>query len=224
MLFQSDLTVYLRIPLPHVLETQDSIATTVNGLNFTYLAGNFFQNNYHVLPTMVDHVVQGAVGEAEGGSGGSSTKMTHLVDCYCGSGLFALSAAAHFEQVVGIEINQKAIEEASANAAANGISNSAFVAATAADIFSQIRDFPRDTTAVVVDPPRKGCSDEFLEQLYEFKPKRIVYLSCDPATQARDARGILEDSGGGYRITSIQPFDLFPMTRHIENLIVFERE
>ena len=84
-----------------------------------------------------------------------------------------------------------------------------------------VRDFPKETTTVVVDPPRKGCSNEFLDQLYQFAPQRVVYMSCDPATQARDAEGIV---GAGYEITSVQPFDLFPQTRHIECLVIFERK
>jgi tRNA/tmRNA/rRNA uracil-C5-methylase (TrmA/RlmC/RlmD family) len=85
-----------------------------------------------------------------------------------------------------------------------------------------VSDFPRETTVVVLDPPRKGCSGKFLEQLYEYSPQRIVYMSCGPATQARDAKGIVEV--GGYDIVSIQPFDLFPQTKHIECLIVFEKK
>jgi 23S rRNA (uracil1939-C5)-methyltransferase/tRNA (uracil-5-)-methyltransferase len=187
------------------------LTTTVRGLNFQYLAGNFFQNNLHVVPLMVDHVVEQAVG------GGG---MTHLADCYCGSGLFAVSAAAHFDTCVGIEINDKAVEEATANAARNNITNCMFVASKAEGIFDEIQDFPRDTTAVVLDPPRKGCSPEFLQQLYEFRPRRIVYMSCDPTTQARDAEGIV---GAGYSIVTVQPFDLFPQTRHIECLMILER-
>jgi tRNA (uracil-5-)-methyltransferase len=127
-----------------------------------------------------------------------------------------LSAAKHFEVITGIEINKQAIEEATANAVTNEITNCEFKAASAENIFSVIQDFPRDTTAVVLDPPRKGCSEEFLEQLYEFAPRRIVYMSCDPTTQARDAAGIV---AAGYKITSVQPFDIFPQTRHIECLI-----
>jgi 23S rRNA (uracil1939-C5)-methyltransferase/tRNA (uracil-5-)-methyltransferase len=200
-----------------------------------------------MLPVMVKYVVEAAVkGNAK------NEKMTHLIDCYCGSGLFCLSSAASFEQCVGIEVNAKAVEEATANAELNGIENCAFVAASAEAIFesttpikglvlaeddtdeadvsieaktaslspSLVQDFPRDTTVVVCDPPRKGCSEEFLEQLYNFGPQRVVYMSCDAATQARDARGIVD---AGYTITSVQPFDLFPQTRHIECLMIFER-
>eukprot|EP00977_Amphora_coffeiformis_P009275 scaffold2103_cov185-Amphora_coffeaeformis.AAC.20 len=188
------------------------ITTTVDGLSFSYRAGNFFQNNYYVLPLMVEHVVKEAV---RGGS------MTHLADCYCGSGLFALSAAKHFEKVVGIEINDKAIAEATANAKNNAITNCEFLAASAENIFDVIPNFPRDQSVVVVDPPRKGCSEEFLEQLYNFGPARVVYMSCDPTTQARDAAGLVEH---GYKITSVLPFDLFPQTRHIECLMILDRE
>jgi 23S rRNA (uracil1939-C5)-methyltransferase/tRNA (uracil-5-)-methyltransferase len=134
---------------------------------------------------------------------------------------------------VGIELNQRAIEEATANAQLNGIENTQFVAASAEAIFTsppklqvgeyeQVSDFPRDETVVVLDPPRKGCSEEFLKQLYDYSPQRIVYMSCGPATQARDAKGIVEI--GGYEITSIQPFDLFPQTKHVECLMIFEKK
>jgi len=188
------------------------LTTTVRGLDFSYRAGNFFQNNYYVLPLMVDHVVK----EATRGD-----DMTHLADCYCGSGLFAISAAAHFKKVVGIEINDKAIAEATANAKKNDITNCEFQAASAENIFSVIQDFPRDTTAVVLDPPRKGCSTDFLNQLLDFAPRRIVYMSCDATTQARDAVSLVAE--GAYRITAVQPFDLFPQTRHIECLMILER-
>jgi 23S rRNA (uracil1939-C5)-methyltransferase/tRNA (uracil-5-)-methyltransferase len=214
-----------------VTDPTQRVTTSVSGIQFRFLAGNFFQNNPHMLPVMVDHIVAAATrpGRKNG------TEMTHLIDCYCGSGLFCLTAASSFQVLVGIEVVDKAVEEARENAALNEIRNCAFVAASAEAIFEAkepvllpslqreaclVSDFPRDETVVVVDPPRKGCSSEFLDQLYKFAPQRIVYMSCDPATQARDAKGIVEH---GYEITSIQPFDLFPQTRHIESLIVFER-
>jgi 23S rRNA (uracil1939-C5)-methyltransferase/tRNA (uracil-5-)-methyltransferase len=135
--------------------------------------------------------------------------------------LFALSAAAHFHRVVGIEINDKAIREATANAQANNITNCQFLAASAEHIFDVIADFPRDTSVVVIDPPRKGCSETFLEQLVAFQPARLVYMSCDPTTQARDAALLVPQ---GYHITSVQPFDLFPQTRHIESLMILDRD
>jgi tRNA/tmRNA/rRNA uracil-C5-methylase (TrmA/RlmC/RlmD family) len=247
-------TILLRDANEGVVTDNNAYVTTTvavpqhanGGLDFRFLAGNFFQNNPFMLPVMVKYVVEAAVkGNAK------NEKMTHLIDCYCGSGLFCLSSAASFEQCVGIEVNAKAVEEATANAELNGIENCAFVAASAEAIFesttpisgivlaedatdeaaadkaertslspSLVQDFPRDTTVVVCDPPRKGCSEEFLEQLYKFGPQRVVYMSCDASTQARDARGIVD---AGYTITSVQPFDLFPQTRHIECLMIFER-
>jgi len=241
-----------------VVETDPNVYVTavVGDLTFRFMAGNFFQNNPFVLPVMVDHVVEAAVRR-----NGRGEKMTHLIDCYCGSGLFCLSSSAHFEVCVGIEVNEKAVEEARINARSNGIRNCEFVAASAEAIFESrepvtlktlvpstttknmaitttdnasppstartntrpsilVDDFPRDTTTVIIDPPRKGCSPEFLEQLYQFRPERVVYMSCDPATQARDSSGIV---AAGYRIVAIQPFDLFPQTRHIECLATFER-
>jgi len=231
-----------------VTDNNEYMTTTVKDVTFKYQAGNFFQNNNFMLPLMVDAVVDAATadavvststttsdGDQQQQSQHQKSKIRYLIDCYCGSGLFALSAASHFDLCVGIEVNEKAVEEATENAHSNGISNCQFAAASAEAIFTsppeltiegfqnlKVQDFPRDETVVVVDPPRKGCSNQFLEQLYEYSPQRIVYMSCGPATQARDAKGIVEI--GGYTMTSIQPFDLFPQTKHIESLIVFEKK
>ncbi|KAG7342328.1 RNA methyltransferase, TrmA family protein [Nitzschia inconspicua] len=213
-----------------VTDHNQYMTTTVKDLQFRYQAGNFFQNNNYVLPLMVDAVVEAATKPV------SVTGMppSYLIDCYCGSGLFAVSAAKHFKLCVGIEVNEKAAGEATENAKLNSIDNCQFVAASAEAIFTspptltiagfeelKVQDLDRQQTVVVLDPPRKGCSPEFLQQLYEYSPQRIVYMSCGPATQARDAKGIVEV--GGYDIVSIQPFDLFPQTKHIESLVVFEK-
>jgi 23S rRNA (uracil1939-C5)-methyltransferase/tRNA (uracil-5-)-methyltransferase len=213
-----------------VTDHREYMTTTIKGKKFRYLAGNFFQVNNYMLPLMIDSVIEAATRPTKAGE-----KPLYLLDCYCGSGLFALSAASNFDLCVGIEVNDKAIEEATQNAKANDIENCQFLAASAEAIFTSppkvqmegkekqsVCDFPRDKTVVVVDPPRKGCSEEFLKQLYEYSPERVVYMSCGPATQARDAKGIIEI--GGYEIVSIQPFDLFPQTKHVESLIVFERK
>lgn len=229
-----------------VTDNNRYVTADVNDLTFRFRAGNFFQNNPYVLPLMVDGVVSAAARPpAWAENEDEEAKMTHVVDCYCGSGLFCLSASKDFEVCVGIEVNELAVSEARENARSNGIRNCAFVAASAEAIFDgddpvaavppagkrgasssggaatmRVRDFPRGNTAVVLDPPRKGCSEEFLTQLCAFRPQRVVYMSCDPATQARDAKALVED---GYDIISTQPFDLFPQTRHIECLVVFER-
>ena len=208
------------------VETDNNVyvKTTVKDLVFRFKAGNFFQNNPFMLPKMVDLVVDAATAPSPTGKA-----MTHLIDCYCGSGLFAIGSSSSFEACVGIEVNELAVEEARENAALNNIENCAFVSASAEAIFDPatlegesdmiVGDFPRETTVVVIDPPRKGCSVEFLEQLHAYKPQRLVYMSCDPATQARDTKYIVSY---GYEIVSVQPFDLFPQTRHIECLATFE--
>jgi tRNA (uracil-5-)-methyltransferase len=170
---------------------------------------------------MITHVIQEA--SAPTGDDNPKTKMTHLVDCYCGSGLLAIAGASHggFDTAIGIEVNSEAVKEAAANAELNGISNAKFLAASAENIFSEIKDYPRESTVVIMDPPRKGASEEFLEQLLLFRPKKIVYLSCDISTQARDAKILCGSETSRYVLGSIQPIDLFPQTRHIECCAVF---
>ena len=141
------------------------------------------------------------------------------MDAYCGSGLFALAAARVFERVVGVEVSESSVAFARENAAANGIANAAFTAGDASAIFAGL-DFAGDDAAVVIDPPRKGCDEVFLRQLFAFRPRSVVYVSCDPATQMRDLKGFL---AAGYEVTAVQPFDLFPQTRHLECVITLSR-
>ena len=143
-----------------------------------------------------------------------------MVDAYCGSGLFALGAAPAFERVAGIEISASAVDFATANAAANGIGHAVFRAGSAEAIFAGL-EFPPDETAVIIDPPRKGCDEVFLRQLFVYGPRRVVYVSCDPATQMRDLKHFL---AAGYALTTVQPFDLFPQTRHLECVVTLVKE
>ena len=188
------------------------ITQTVNEVEFQFKAGEFFQNNAYVLPLMVNHVVEQARGR----------ECEYLIDAYCGAGLFSLCSAPYFVQVYGIEISQLSIDAASRNAKINGIENAKFLCGSSEKIFgsAQVQALPRDKTVIIVDPPRKGCDHVFLDQLFAFRPRKIVYMSCDPATQARDCRII---TTAGYTVTDVTPFDLFPQTRHIENCMTFER-
>ena len=204
-------TLLLRAANGEVLTSPDQTAIEiVNGIRFEFQAGDFFQNNPFILPAFVDH----AVNEARA----SGAKF--LVDAYCGSGLFALSAAAHFQEVLGVEISESAIEKASHNARLNDITNARFLAADASAIFDKVTS-PPDDTVVLIDPPRAGCSPEFLAQLFAFGPKSVVYVSCNPATQMRDLVAFNE---AGYQLRKVQPFDLFPQTRHLECVMTLERE
>ncbi|HXN34935.1 MAG TPA: class I SAM-dependent RNA methyltransferase [Opitutaceae bacterium] len=177
-------------------------------LRLDFLARDFFQNNPFILPAFACYVRDQA----------RLSGARFLVDAYCGSGLFALAAAGAFERVAGVEVSESSVGFARANAAANGIPNAVFTAGDASSIFAGL-DFPGRDTAVVIDPPRKGCDESFLRQLLDFRPRAVVYVSCDPATQMRDLRGFLE---AGFAVTAVQPFDLFPQTRHLECVITLE--
>ena len=178
-------------------------------LRLGFLARDFFQNNPFILPAFAAYVRDQA----------RSSGARFLVDAYCGSGLFALAAARSFERVTGVEVSESSVAFARENAAANGISNVSFVAGDASAIFSGL-GFPANDTAVVIDPPRKGCDEAFLGQLFSFGPRAVVYVSCDPATQMRDLKVFL---AAGYVAAAVQPFDLFPQTRHLECVITLAR-
>ena len=190
-----------------ITETIAAADPVAKPLQLHFLARDFFQNNPFILPAFTRYVREQA----------AASGARFLVDAYCGSGLFALSAAAAFEQVAGIELSESSIRFARENATANGIANATFQAGDASSIFAGLGAhapaFAAAETAVIIDPPRKGCDESFLQQLFAFGPRAVVYVSCDPATQMRDLKGFL---AAGYRLTAAQPFDLFPQTRHLE--------
>ena len=209
--FKRGATVLLRATDGRIETNPKATATeTVGELTFQFLAGDFFQNNPFILPLFTGYAAKQAV------AGGAK----YLVDAYCGSGLFALTLAKHFEKVSGVEVSETSCEWARKNAKANGITNAEFLTASAEAIFDVI-SFPAAESAVLIDPPRKGCTPEFLEQLIAFGPARVVYVSCDPATQVRDLKQLSE---GGYALTDVQPFDLFPHTRHLECVMTLVKE
>lgn len=199
-------TLLLRHTLEGVTTNHAKVVTErVGDRVFQFKAGDFFQNNPNVLPKMVDHVIAEA----------SSTGLPHLIDAYCGSGLFSISAASRFETCIGIEISETSIEWARANAHLNQITNCIYQVGDAKEIFQNVRFDPKQSV-LIIDPPRKGCDKAFLDQVAQFLPASIVYVSCDPATQARDVKELIRY---GYTISTVQPVDLFPQTRHIENVV-----
>ncbi len=189
---------------------RNPVSEKVGDLNFHFLAGDFFQNNPFILPAFTSYAAEQAKG----------AQQKYLLDAYCGSGLFAISLAQHFEKVVGIEVSETSADWARKNAQTNRIKTPEFIAASAEQLFQDIT-FPGEETSVVIDPPRKGCSPDFLEQLFKFGPSKVVYISCNPATQMRDLKSFLEQ---GYQINKIQPFDLFPQTRHLECVVTLAKQ
>ncbi|MEP6652874.1 MAG: class I SAM-dependent RNA methyltransferase [Myxococcales bacterium] len=185
------------------------VTERVGDLELEFFAREFFQNNPFLLPRLVDFVVEAAA------AGGAPV----LVDTYTGSGLFALAAARRFSSVVGVEVSPGAVRAARDNAQRNNITNARFVTSDAARIFAEVT-VSGDEAAVIVDPPRKGCGDAFLSQLAAFGPATIVYVSCNPETLARDC-DVLQRAG--YQVEALQPFDMFPQTRHLECVAVLKR-
>ena len=203
-------TLFLREVIEGVVtDPEEIVSERVGSRTYQFKAGEFFQNNPFLLPEIANYVCEEA----------SGVGIRHLVDAYCGSGLFAVSASERFEQCVGVEISASSASWARANAAINRLENCEFIVGSASEVFADV-PFSGGTAALVIDPPRKGCDGDFLDQTIAFSPSRIVYVSCDPATQARDIEILLSN---GYQIEKVQPFDLFPQTRHVESVATLSR-
>ena len=166
---------------------------------------SFFQNNFFLLPELV--------GTVRGFLRDSGVK--HLVDLYCGVGFFGIDLAGAVESFVGVEYDQLAIKSARKNAETRKISNGEFVAAKAEEVFVEVlKRFSPEATAVILDPPRKGCQPEILQLLREKRPAQVVYVSCHPATMARDLNILCGD--GVFDLARVQPLDMFTQTQHVE--------
>lgn len=190
---------------------------------FTNTAGSFFQNNNSILPTFTQYIRDHIMPPT------STTEppIKYLIDAYSGSGLFTITLASLFTTSTGIDISGPSIDSARENANLNKLppSQCTFIAADAPELFKSVT-YPNDETVVVIDPPRKGCDESFLSQLLKFGPRRVVYVSCNVHTQARDV-GVLvkgmEEGGVKYNIESLRGFDFFPQTGHVEGVAVLSR-
>lgn len=189
---------------------KDTICDSILGLDFTISPHSFFQVN----PLQTEKLYQEALTLAE--LDGEKT----VLDIYCGIGTISLCAAKHAKKVVGVEIVDAAIEDAKKNAALNKLKNTEFFCGAAEDIVPRLIDSGERPDVVIIDPPRKGSDEKTLSAILTAAPSRIVYVSCNPATLARDAKYLLE---GGYHMTSTTPVDMFPNTEHIECAAKFER-
>jgi tRNA (uracil-5-)-methyltransferase len=196
---------------------------------FVNPAGSFFQNNNSILPVFTQYIREHILPTTP------EHNITHLIDAYSGSGLFTITLSALFKSSLGIDISSSSIDSATTNARLNNLPNTTtrFIAADAAKLFASISS-PAKETVVMIDPPRKGCDESFLRQLVEYGPQRVVYVSCNVHTQARDV-GVLVggmmgvDGGFGkgegcYEIESLRGFDFFPMTGHVEGVAVLRRK
>ena len=143
-----------------------------------------------------------------------------LLDLYCGAGTIGLTMARRFGRLIGVEIVPQAVEDARQNARRNCITNARFLCADAGQAARQLLQEGLRPQTVTVDPPRKGLDEAARQAVLALAPQRLVYISCDPATMARD---IKELSQGGYRLTQARAFDLFPCTANVETVVLLSK-
>lgn len=186
---------------------QETLSDTLCGLRFELFPASFFQVN----PLQTETLYATALEFASPGTGDS------LCDVYCGAGTISLMMARHCRQVTGIEIVPPAVANARENAVRNGIGNAEFHLGRAEELLPRMVRSGLRPDIVVVDPPRKGLEPAVIDAVAQAEPKRLVYVSCNPATQARDAALFRER---GYLIRKIQPVDMFPFTSHVETVVL----
>ena len=197
----------------HRLYGEDAIFETLLGLTFEMPPLSFFQVN----PDQTE-VLYGKAVELAGLTGAET-----VLDLYCGMGTIGLSMADHCRELIGVEIVPEAIESAKANAARMGdaiAAKSRFFCADAGKAASQLAAEGLHPDVVMLDPPRKGCDEATLSAVVTMSPRRVVYVSCNPSTAARDAAWLEEH---GYHAEKVQPVDLFPRTRHCECVIALSK-
>jgi 23S rRNA (uracil1939-C5)-methyltransferase len=144
-----------------------------------------------------------------------------VFDLYCGIGTISLFLSEKAKKVYGVEVVEEAVADARRNAAANGIENVEFLTGEAEKVIPRIYEQGVKADVVVIDPPRKGCDEVLLDTLVKMEPKRIVYVSCNPSTLARDLKYMDEH---GYQVAEVQPVDMFPHTAHVECVVLVAKE
>ena len=193
-----------------LLSGRETLSDTLCGLQFELSPASFFQVN----PAQTEVLYAAALKFA-----GLRPEDT-LCDVYCGAGTISLMMAQHCRQVTGIEIVPSAVLNARENALRNGIRNAVFHEGKAEALLPEMVRNGMRPDVIVVDPPRKGLDPEVISAISEAGPDRLVYISCNPATQARDAALLKER---GYEIRQIQPVDMFPFTSHVETVVQLSR-
>lgn len=166
---------------------------------------SFFQNNFFLLPQLVD-----VVREQLRDSGSR-----HLADIYCGVGFFGIELGDAVDSFVGVEYDRQAVKAARNNAVLRGRTNGQFIAGMAEDVLPDlVRNWKPETTTVLLDPPRKGCPGPLLELLRQTRPAQVIYVSCHPATMARDLNVL--SRGAVFKLAKVNLLDMFPQTAHVE--------
>lgn len=193
----------------YTLYGKDEIQDTLSDVTFKISDQSFYQIN----SIQTEKLYQRAIEYAE--LKGEET----ILDTYCGIGTIGLYMAPKAQHVYGVEIVPEAIADAKQNATLNQFENTTFVCGKAEEVILKWKAQGIKPDVVMVDPPRKGCDETFLETLLELNPIKIVYISCNPSTQQRDAQQLAQQ----YKLTQITPVDMFPHTTHVETVAQFER-
>lgn len=188
----------------------DFITDILCSLKFRISPLSFYQVNRIQAQKLYERA-----GEYAGLTGGET-----VLDLYCGAGTIGLTMAARAKEIIGVEIVPDAIEDAKINAEINGIKNARFICGDAGEAAEILKNEGVRPDVIVLDPPRKGCTAETLETAAQMAPARIVYVSCDPATLARDC-AILGQLG--YKAKKVTPVDMFPRTGHVESVVLLEK-
>ena len=188
-----------------ILYGSGHIKDSILGVDFLISSKSFFQVN----PVQVETLYSKAIEFAD------LKEDEEVFDAYCGIGTISLIASKKVKKVVGVEIVKEAIIDAKKNARLNHIENAEFICDDASKAIENFFDNNRKFSTVFVDPPRKGLDEKFVNTLLKIKPKKIVYVSCDPETLARDIKILLDK----YEIKTVQPVDMFPMTFHVETVV-----
>lgn len=183
------------------------IRDTLCGLTFEISPLSFYQVNASQAQRLYEKAAEFA----------APTGRETVLDLYCGTGTIGLSMARNAREVVGVEVVPQAVENAQENARRNGIGNARFLCADAAQAAQQLAQEGVRPDTVILDPPRKGCAPELLRTIAEMGPERVVYVSCDPATLARDLQRMGQ---WGYVPQRVQPVDMFPGTGHVETCVL----
>jgi len=188
----------------HVLYGKGYIEDELLGCTFRISAKSFYQIN----PVQTEKLYRTAIEYA-----GLTGKETFF-DSYCGTGTIGIIAAKDAGKVIGVELNKDAVKDAIANAKRNNIKNIWFQAGDAGKYLTEMAEAGEHLDVVMMDPPRAGSSEEFLQAVLKVKPKTVVYVSCNPETLARDLKTLTRD----YKVQKIQPVDMFPYTEHVETV------
>ena len=194
-----------------VLYGSGYITDTLCSLHFRIGPRSFYQVNHEQTEILYKTVLDFAC----------LTGSERVIDAYCGAGTISLCLAKRCKEVIGVELNSEALSNAKENARINSIDNARFYCADAGKFMTQMAQQGERADLVVTDPPRAGCSREFLSSLLTLAPRRIVYVSCNPETLARDLAFLVRN---GYTVRKIQGVDMFPFTGHVETVVLLSRE